>query len=72
MEMIDDWQTGSASINNINQSIFDSSFREAVLEKEQRFSSHMETITPQNCFTLIKKSEEFRGRVRGEAIGRLG
>jgi energy-converting hydrogenase A subunit R len=69
MEMIEDWQTGFPFINQL---ISNSSFREAALEKEQKSPSHLEVITAKNRFPLIKKSEAFRGQVRGEAIGRLG
>ncbi|MGA1842112.1 MAG: hypothetical protein ACMUIU_15945 [bacterium] len=69
MEMIGDWRTG---FPYINQLISNPSFREAVLEKERKLPTRIEMITGQNRFSLIKKSEEFRGRVRGEAIGRLG
>lgn len=69
MEMIGGWQTG---FPYINQLISNPSFREAALEKEQKSSSHIDVITPQNRFLLIDQSEAFRGQVRGEAIGRLG
>ncbi|MGA1865342.1 MAG: hypothetical protein ACMUHX_09790 [bacterium] len=72
IEMTGDYQIGFPSINPINQSIFDSSFRSAALEKEQEFPSRIEVITSKNRFPLIKSSEELRGQVRGEAIGRLG
>ena len=42
------------------------------MEKEQKFPSHIEVVNDKNRSSLIKKSEIFRGQVRGEAIGRLG
>jgi len=69
MEMIEDWRTGGPLINQL---ISDPSFREAVMEKERKYPSHLEVITEKNRFSLIKQSETFRGQVRGEAVGRLG
>ena len=69
LEMTENWQTG---LPFINQVISDSSFRDEALEKEQKAPTHFEMIMANNRFSLIERSELFRSRVRGEAIGRLG
>ena len=69
LEMIEDWQTEWPFINRV---FSDSSLSNAALEKEQKAPSYFEVVTPNNQFSLIERSEVFRGQVRGVAIGRLG
>ena len=69
MDMIREWKSGCSSIEK-QISVFP--FMKEVLKKERKNASFIELITDRNRTSIIGQSEQFRGQVRGEEIGRLG
>jgi predicted HAD superfamily phosphohydrolase len=45
---------------------------EAILERLSAKLPKLQIVTPKNMETLVRESSNFRKKVRGEAVGRLG
>jgi energy-converting hydrogenase A subunit R len=59
---------GECSYENLKQT----PVAESILEKLSVKLPKLQIVTAQNMETLVRESSEFRKKVRGEAVGRLG
>lgn len=69
IDMVEDWRKGSPFVQ---QAVSSSPLGEALAVKEKSHPSYLAMITDENRSDIIGRSERFRGKVRGEEIGRLG
>jgi energy-converting hydrogenase A subunit R len=65
LQVLRNWNRDALSKSTANPQLLDKLFKLPALPKIQ-------IVTPENMETIVKESSEFRKKVRGEAIGRLG
>ena len=66
LELAENWQKGELNKSRVNRSLLERFF------KFNNNKSRVEMVTSRNVEKLARESSEFRRKVRGEAIGRLG
>jgi energy-converting hydrogenase A subunit R len=66
LELAENWQKGELNKSQINRSLLERFF------KFNNNKSRVKIVTSRNVEKLARESNEFRRKVRGEAIGRLG
>ncbi|TRO43678.1 hypothetical protein E2P42_02115 [Candidatus Bathyarchaeota archaeon] len=54
------------------ENLIQTSFAKSILEKLYANLPKLQIVTPKNMETLVRESRDFRKKVRGEAVGRLG
>jgi energy-converting hydrogenase A subunit R len=59
---------GECSYENLKQT----SVAKSILEKLSVKLPKLQIVTPKNMETLVRESIDFRKKIRGEAVGRLG
>jgi len=67
LSIVDNWNHEALKLSPVNQTLLTSLFRSYPRELPK-----VKIITSENMEILTKESSEFRKKVRGEAIGRLG
>jgi energy-converting hydrogenase A subunit R len=66
LELAENWQEGELNKSQVNRSLLERFF------KFNHNKSRVKIVTSRNVEKLARESNEFRRKVRGEAIGRLG
>ncbi|MGA9388034.1 MAG: HAD hydrolase family protein [Candidatus Bathyarchaeia archaeon] len=66
LELAENWQKGKLNKSQVNRSLLERFF------KFNNNKSRVKIVTSRNVEKLARESNEFRRKVRGEAIGRLG
>jgi energy-converting hydrogenase A subunit R len=67
LEIIGDWKREALMANKASESIV-----KKLLEIHSTALPKVKIVTPENEKTLVRESSDFRKRVRGQSIGRLG
>jgi energy-converting hydrogenase A subunit R len=67
LEVLNNWSPTTLKQNSLTRSILERLFTVYPVELPK-----LQIVTPQNMETLVRESSDFRKKVRGEAVGRLG